>query len=88
MLLGVTLDNRLHFDAHIPDICCKVGEQVTSLNRLKIIYLVKLSKEELHRAYILPTSVYCSQVWHHCGDRNTSKLEKVNERALRHAIIQ
>ena len=35
MLLGVTLDNRLHFDAHIPDICCKVGEQVTSLNRLK-----------------------------------------------------
>ena len=47
-----------------------------------------VSKEELHRAYILPTSVYCSQVWHHCGDRNTSKLEKVDERALRHAIIQ
>ena len=35
MLLGVTQDNRLHFDAHIPDICRKVGEQVTSLNRLK-----------------------------------------------------
>ena len=34
MLLGVTQDNRLDFDAHISDICRKVGEQVTSLNRL------------------------------------------------------
>ena len=24
-----------------------------------------------------PTFLYCSQIWHHCGARNTSKLEKV-----------
>ena len=34
---------------------------------------------------VCPASFYyCSQVWHHCGSRNTKKIEKVNERALRY----
>ena len=81
-LLGVTLDNRLKFDAHIADICRKVGGQVNALNRLKNILPCK-TKEALYHAFILPYFTYCSQVWHHCGTRNTNKLEKVNERALR-----
>ncbi|CAH3127709.1 unnamed protein product, partial [Porites lobata] len=36
------------------------------------------------RAFVLPHFYYCSQVWHHCGSRNTKKIEKVNERALRY----
>ena len=36
------------------------------------------------KAFIPPYLNYCSQVWHHCGKRNTKKLEKVNERALRY----
>ena len=41
-------------------------------------------KELLYRAFVLPHFYYCSQVWHHCGSRNTKKIEKVNERALRY----
>ena len=41
------------------------------------------TKEALYRAFILPNFFHCSQVWHHCGARKTTKLEKVNERALR-----
>ena len=81
-LLGVTLDNRLKFDAHIADICRKVGGQVNALNRLKNTLPCK-TKETLYRAFILPYFTYCSQVWHHYGTRNSNKLEKVNERALR-----
>ena len=81
-LLGVTLDNRLKFDGHIADICRKVRRQVNALNRLKNILLYK-TKEALYRAFILCNFFYCSQVWHHCGARNTTKLEKVNKRALR-----
>ncbi|KAL9950755.1 hypothetical protein ACROYT_G043312, partial [Oculina patagonica] len=81
-LLGVTLDNRLKFDAHIADICRKVGGHVNALNRLKNILPCK-TKEALYRAFIFPYFTYCSQVWHHCGTRNAIKLEKVNERALR-----
>ena len=80
-LLGVTLDNRLKFDAHIADICLKVGGQVNALNRLKNILPYK-TKEALYRAFIFPNFFYCSQVWHHYGARSTTKLEKVNERAL------
>jgi len=42
------------------------------------------TKESLYRSFIWPNFHYCNQVWHHCGKRNTTKLEKVNERALRY----
>ena len=80
-LLGVTLDSKLKFDAHVAIICRKVSSQVNALNRLKNILPLK-TKQSLYRSFILPHFYYCSQVWHHCGKRNTRKLEKVNERAL------
>jgi len=37
-------------------------------------------------AFILPYFNYGNQVWHHCRKRNTAKIEKVNERALRYVF--
>ena len=82
-LLGVTLDSKLKFDAHVASVCRKVGGQVNALNRLQNILPCKV-KELMYRAFVLPHFHYCSQVWHHCGSRNTKKIEKVNERALRY----
>ena len=56
--------------------------QVNALNRLQNILPCKV-KELMYRAFVLPHLYYCSQVLHHCGSRNTKKIEKVNERALR-----
>ena len=84
-LFGVTIDNKLKFDAHIVSVCRKVGGQVNALNRLKNILPLK-TKEALYRAFILPNFYYCGQVWHHCGARNSKKLERVNERALRYVF--
>ena len=84
-LFGVTIDNKLKFDARIVFVCRKVGGQVNALNRLKNILPVK-TKEALYRAFILPNFYYCGQVWHHCGARNSKKLERVNERALRYVF--
>ena len=81
-LLGVVLDNKLKFDTHISGLCRKVSAQINALNRLKNILPIK-TKESLYRSFILPYFYYCNQVWHHCGKRNTTKIEKVNERALR-----
>ena len=53
--------------------------------RLKNILPPK-TKKSLNRAFILPYFNYCNQVWHHCGKRNTAKIEKVNQRALRYII--
>ena len=74
-----------HFEvAHVASVCRKLGGQVNALNRLKKILPCKV-KELLYRAFVLPRFYYyCSQVWHHCGSRNTKRIEKVNERALRY----
>ena len=82
-LLGITIDNKLKFEAHVASVCRKVGGHVNALNRLKNILLRKTEKA-VYRAFILPHFYYCSQVRHHCGARNTKKLERVNERALRY----
>jgi len=82
-LLGVMLDSKFKFDAHVASLCLKVGGQVNSLNRLQNILPCRV-KGLLYRAFVLSHFYYCSQIWHHCGSRNTKKIEKVNERALRY----
>ena len=82
-LLALTLDNKLKFDSHVATISRKVGGQVNALNRLKNILPCR-TKETLYRAFILLHFTYCSQIWHHYGPRNTRKIERVNERALRY----
>ena len=81
--LGVVLDSKLKFDDQVSSICRKVSAQINTLNRLKNILPLK-TKESLYRSFILPNFYYCNQVWHHCRKRNTVKIEKVNERALRY----
>ena len=84
-LLGVMMDSKLRFDAHVASVCRKVGGQVNALNRLQNILPCKVT-ELLYRAFALPPFYHCKQIklWHHCGSRNTKKIEKVNERALRY----
>jgi len=59
-----------------------VSVQINALNGLKNILPLK-TKELLYHLFILPNFYYCNHVWHHCRKRNTTKIEKVNERALR-----
>ena len=81
-LTGVTIDNKLKFEGQIRKLCCKVSQQVTVLNRLKKILPFE-PRIDTYRAFIAPHFNYCSESWHHCGRRGSSKLEKVSERALR-----
>jgi len=74
-LLGVTLDSKLKFDAHVASVGHKVGGQVNALNRLQNILPCKV-KVLLYRAFVLPHFYYCSHIWHHCGSRNTKKNRK------------
>ena len=57
--------------------------QINPPNRLKNILPLK-TKESLYHLCILPNFYHCSHVWHHCRKRNTTKIEKVNERSLRY----
>ena len=81
-LLGVTIDFKLDFDEHISNVCKKASRQ---LNVLKIIggNLCKLGKLNVYYSFIMSHFNYCPLTWHFCGEKNTKKIEKIQERALR-----
>jgi hypothetical protein len=55
------------------------------LNVLKRIgrYLNKLGRLTIYYSFILSNFNYCSVTWHFCSEKNTKKMEKIQERALR-----
>ena len=81
-LSGVTIDSKLKFNEHISNICKKASRQ---LNVLKGIgkNLTKLGKLKMYYSFIMSNFNFRSLVWHFCGEINTKKVEKIQERALR-----
>ena len=84
-LLGVTIDKDLNFTEHVTDIVRRVSNQIQVLQRHKKLINTD-TKTKLYNAYLLPHLYYCCIVWHHCGQRNLKKLEKINERGLRYVF--
>ena len=81
-LLGIDIDYQLNFDAHISTICRKASQQLNILKRLGS-YLNRLNKLTIFHTFILSNFNFCPLAWHFCTNKNSKKLEKVQERALR-----
>ena len=81
-LLGVTIDSRLNFNHHVSELCKKAGKQLNVLRRLSNVLNVN-GKMQLYKTFIVSHFNYCNIICHLCGDRNTLKIEKIQERGLR-----
>ena len=81
-LLGVTFDYMLNFNSQISNICKKSSRQLNALKRIGK-HLNRLGKLTIYHSFILSNFNFCPLVWHFCGEVNTKKLEKIQERALR-----
>ena len=81
-LLGVTIDIKLSFDLHISNVCKKASRQLNVLKRIGR-NLCRLGKLNIYYSFIMSNFNYCPLVWHFCGEVNTKKKEKIQERALR-----
>ena len=81
-LLGVTIDKKLKFDAHVAKICRRVSQQVAVLRRIKKMLPFE-TRMKLYQSFIVPHFNYCTETWNFCRKSATTKLEKLNERALR-----
>jgi hypothetical protein len=81
-LLGVTIDYQLKFKEHISNICKKASRQLNVLKRIGI-HLNRLGRLTVYHTFILSNLNYCPLAWHFCGESETKKLEKIQERALR-----
>ena len=80
--LGVYIDNRLTFNEHVKQCSKKAARQLNALSRISK-YLSLNAKKHIFRSFIMSNFTYCSIVWHFCGVKNNSKLEKIQERALK-----
>jgi len=81
-LLGVTIDFKLNFNTHISNICKKAARQLNVLKRIGK-HLNRLGKLTIYYSFIMSNFSYCPLTWHFCGEQNTKKIEKIQERALR-----
>ena len=61
------------------------NKAVQQLNILKRIYknLSKLNRSINFHTFIFSNFNFCPLSWHFCSEKNTKKIEKVQERALR-----
>ena len=81
-LLGVTIDFKLNFNSHISNICKKAARQLNVLKRIGK-HLNRMGKLTIYYSFIMSNFSYCPLTWHFCSEQNTSKVEKIQERALR-----
>ena len=81
-LLGIYLDNFMNFNYHVTHLLQKASRQLNCLKRTA--YPLKSDlRLLLYKSFVYSNFNYCPVVWHHCGQTNTKKLEKLQYRALK-----
>ena len=81
-VLGVFIDSRLTFNEHVKHSCVKAARQLNALARISKFLTFK-ARKLIFRSFVMSNFSYCPLVWHFCGKKNNSKIEKIQERALR-----
>ena len=81
-VLGVYIDERFNFNEHVQKSCSKAARQLNALARISK-YLNVGARKLIFNSFVLSNFSYCPLVWHFCGKINNSKIEKIQERALR-----
>ena len=72
----------LTFNDHITYICKKSARQLAFLKRLGHLLTLQ-GKVAIFKSFISSNFNYCLLIWYFCSQCNTSKFEKVQQRALR-----
>ena len=80
--LGIYLDERLAFHAHIEDLCKKICSGITVLRRIKSL-VPKECLLKLYKSLIQPYFDYCSPLWDTCDKTLKDNLQTLQNRAAR-----
>ena len=81
-ILGVVLDSKLTFKAHIKEQLIKACAKVSALRRLRK-FIPKYVMVRLYKANVLPHLEYCSPLLLGIGNAETTKMENTNYCLLR-----
>ena len=81
-VLGVTLDTRMTFSPFVSEICKRASRQINALKRISKFLNIQ-GRLAIYKSFIFSNFIYCPVVWIFCGRKNSDKLEKLQERAIR-----
>ena len=81
-MLGLHIDDKLHFEKQISSICSRASNHIHALNRVSK-FLNEEVKIKLYNTFVLSNFLYCCTVWHFCSNKCSYKMEKIHKRALR-----
>ena len=84
-VLGVCIDDGMNFNSHVNNVCKKAGKQVSALQSLTGV-LDQKSRMALYQSFVMANCDYCPLVWFFTSGSSISKLEKIQERALRFVL--
>ena len=73
-----------HFHQHVSILCRKAGARLRILQRLSS-YIDEHYRMTIFRSFVLIN--YCSLVWNFCEAAHTSKMERIQFRALKYIYI-
>ena len=80
--LGVLIDSTLSFKGHIDSITSKAYGALSTLRKVQT-YLPLNTRKLLYRSLVLPHLEYCPSVWDPSSTELSSKIERVQNRAMR-----
>ena len=81
-LLGIDIDCKLSFDAHVLQLCKKASRQINALMRLSNM-LDHDVKMNIFMSFIKSILNYCPVTWMFTKAGNVRKLDRLQHRALR-----
>ena len=84
-VLGVCIDDDMNFNSHVNNVCKKAGKQVSALQRLTGV-LDQNSRMAIYQSFVMANFDYCPLAWFFTSRSSISKLEKIQERALRFVL--
>ena len=80
--LGMDIDEKLTWDAHIDSICSKVSAGIGAMKRIKP-FVPPATLQTIYKALIPPYFDYCSPLWDTCAKTLQDKLQKFQSRAAK-----
>ena len=81
-LLGIKIDHKLTFNAHIDEICKKAGQKMNTLSRV-IPYMNITKQRTLLKTFFISQFNYCPLIWMCHSHAKNEKINRLHERCLR-----
>ena len=81
-LLGVLIDDRLNFDAHVDNLCTKLRRACGVLFKMSSV-LPKYILRMLYNSIVLPHLVYCVEIWGGTSNYNMQRISRLQNRVVR-----